>query len=42
MQRLTAVGVDPNPTTPQEAARIVEESRARWGAVVIANNIKVE
>ena len=42
VQRLTAVGVDPNPTTPEEAARIVDESRARWSAVVIANNIKVE
>lgn len=41
-QRLNAAGVDPSPTTPEEAARIIDDARARWSAVVIAARIKVE
>jgi len=40
--RLVAVGLDPVATTPEETARIFDADRARWSAVVRANNIKVE
>ena len=42
VQRMAALGMDAFPTTPEEAARIIAESRTRWGAVVRAANIKVE
>jgi len=40
--RLTNVGLNPVATTPEETAKIFEADRARWSAVVRANNIKVE
>ena len=40
--RLSAVGLDPVATTPEETAKIFAADRARWSGVVRANNIKVE
>jgi tripartite-type tricarboxylate transporter receptor subunit TctC len=40
--RLTNVGLDPDPSTPEQAARVMAESRNRWSKVVVDANIKVE
>jgi tripartite-type tricarboxylate transporter receptor subunit TctC len=40
--RLVAVGLEPVATTPEQTAKIFDADRARWSAVVRANNIKVE
>ena len=41
-QRLLNLGLMPKSATEQDFARLMAETRARWGAVVRANNIKVE
>jgi tripartite-type tricarboxylate transporter receptor subunit TctC len=40
--RLSNAGLDPTTTTPEETAKIFATDRAKWGAVVRANNIKPE
>lgn len=40
--RLSALGMEPVATTPEETAKIFDADRKRWGAVVRANDIKVE
>jgi tripartite-type tricarboxylate transporter receptor subunit TctC len=40
--RLTAAGLEPAATTPAETARIFAADRARWSAVVRANNITAQ
>ena len=41
-QRLRNTGLDPATTTPEETTKIFAADRAKWGAVVRANNIKAE
>jgi tripartite-type tricarboxylate transporter receptor subunit TctC len=41
-ERLTNVGLDPNPTSPEQAGKIMEQNRNQWSAVVRDANIKVE
>jgi tripartite-type tricarboxylate transporter receptor subunit TctC len=40
--RLRALGYEPVTSTPDETTAIFAADRARWGAVVKANNIKAE
>jgi tripartite-type tricarboxylate transporter receptor subunit TctC len=40
--RITAAGLEPAATTPEETAHIFALDRARWSAVVRANNIRAE
>ena len=42
VKRLTDVGFDPAPTTPEAFARLMKDETARWGAVVKASGAKVD
>jgi len=41
-ERLTKLGMDPAPTTPEEAARILAADYAKWGPVVKASGFTAE
>jgi tripartite-type tricarboxylate transporter receptor subunit TctC len=41
-EKLLALGLEPKPMSPEATARFMAETREKWGAVVRANNIKVE
>ncbi|MBC7779774.1 MAG: tripartite tricarboxylate transporter substrate binding protein [Proteobacteria bacterium] len=41
-KRLSDIGLDPAPSTPEEFARLIRDDYARWGKVVKASGAKVE
>ena len=41
-ERLSKIGMDPAPTTPEEFARIVASDYAKWGPIVKASGFKPE